>query len=69
MRMLNNEMKKKRGCMYCADLVHGRRNGCPHDECPYHELDKYETYNQYMKQASPLTISQLLKLMNARYCD
>lgn len=27
----------------------GRRNSCPHKECPYTVLDKYDTYEDYMK--------------------
>ena len=25
------------------------QTSCPHDECPYKVLDKYETYEDYMK--------------------
>jgi hypothetical protein len=24
------------------------RTGCPHDECSYHVLDKYDTYEEFM---------------------
>lgn len=54
MRILNGFEKKKRGCIYCADVeqvhhgYHGLRNTCPHDKCPYKVLDKYKTYEQFM---------------------
>ena len=36
---------KKRGCHYCADF----KRVCPHRECPYHELDGFNTYTDYLK--------------------
>ena len=54
MRVIPSFEKKKRGCIYCNDMGHirdgcqGLRNGCPHDECPYNVLDKYDTYEQFM---------------------
>ena len=55
MRVIPSYEKKQRGCQYCNDVGHvrngnqGLRFGCPHDECPYKVLDKYETYEQFMK--------------------
>lgn len=56
-RAVSNKEKKQRGCIYCADaLTEGDRKStyyvgrfCPHLKCPYHELDKYESYGDYMK--------------------
>lgn len=47
MRVVSKEEKKKRGCIYCRD----RRKGgmCKHNECPYHELDEYETYEDFFE--------------------
>lgn len=47
----------KRGCLYCLDHTKKRlepdstkkSHVCIHDGCPYHELDKYDTYGQYLK--------------------
>ena len=64
MKKLNNSMKKKRGCMYCADVVNvEQRNHCPYDECPYHELDGFDSYGQYLKKTNPLSVSKLMKAL------
>lgn len=50
MRHITKAMSKKRGCTkYCADAKM-RRGGKwvrPHESCPYHELDNFETYEDY----------------------
>lgn len=50
MRAVEKEEKEKRGCLYCRDYKskQGKR-GCKHDECPYRELDEFETYEDYFK--------------------
>ena len=53
MRVIPPFEKKKRGCIYCQDMQLTRnkgvkRCGCPHDECPFNVLDKYDTYEQFM---------------------
>lgn len=55
MRQLHRKEITQRGCAYCLESVMKKYGGhalrhCPHDECPYHELDKYETYKEYLKQ-------------------
>lgn len=47
MRIISKKEKKKRGCMYCLDY---KKRRCIHEKCPYHELDKYKTYNEYFKE-------------------
>lgn len=63
MRILKQKEVTKRGCNYCMDMERHKvekeyENGnkhmiyskfCPHDRCPYRELDKFETYDDYMK--------------------
>lgn len=54
MRVVPGYEKKKRGCDYCQDKQRVRegkcfRTACPHDECPYHVLDKYKTYEDFME--------------------
>ena len=54
MRVVSFREKKKRGCWYCTDAQktkdHGCiRTGCPHDVCPYHVLDKYDTYEEFLE--------------------
>lgn len=56
-RNVTDKEKKKRGCIYCMDtLTAGSKQStyyigrfCPYEECPYHELDKYDSYGQYIK--------------------
>ena len=52
MRELKQKTLKKRGCDYCLD--HRKPNAaslhrCIHRECPYHELDGFETYEEFFK--------------------
>lgn len=60
MCQLSEEEKRKRGCIYCADIkkVKGCHVGqvyvkayltCPHDICPYAELDNFNTYKGYLQ--------------------
>ena len=56
MRVLRKAETTKRGCSYCTDIIReriektgGGRSRCPHEECPYKVLDKYDTYEDYMQ--------------------
>ena len=51
MRSVSKNEQKKRGCFYCTDFKTVRRGVkmCKHDECPYHELDEFETYEDYFE--------------------
>lgn len=51
MRAIGIDEKKKRGCRYCLEYKHikGVGNMCKHDKCPYHELDDYDTYEDFFK--------------------
>lgn len=56
MRTITAEEKTKRGCFWCADVASGKVRGdkrkrklCPYTTCPYTVLDKYDTYEDYMK--------------------
>ncbi len=69
MRRILQKERNKRGCPYCLDYQKRKYGGrleyaCIHDECPYHELDKYDTYRKYLKNEG-LTISmkQVFKLL------
>lgn len=63
MRELEKKEIRKRGCDNCLDLKKGRKakkyntsyhyciiNKCPYDKCPYTELNKYDTYGDYLKK-------------------
>ena len=71
MRHLKPNEKRKRGCMFCADMVKdGRRHSCPYAECPYHELDGFDSYSQYLKQKGILSCAQLRTLLKSvTSCD
>lgn len=62
MRELKREEMNQRGCNYC--LIMKRVKGtygngikrwikaltmCPCEECPFHELDKFDDYDDYLK--------------------
>lgn len=54
MRVIRMAENKQRGCNYCKDVIQRNKGyvtqtSCPHDKCPYKVLDKYETYEDYMK--------------------
>lgn len=75
MRVLKAREMCKRGCVYCLDYTKKKAKAdarkkshvCMHDECPYHELDNYSSYTQYLKsEASICSLKQaLLKVVNA----
>lgn len=46
LRLISEKEWKQRGCEYCLDH---QKHSCKHDECPYHELDNVETYEEYMQ--------------------
>ena len=61
MRMVPYFEKKQRGCMYCNHMKakeFGKeiRTACPFDECPYHDLDKYKTYDEFMASDDSLIL-------------
>lgn len=72
MRRLQSKEMCKRGCEFCLDrrkhdfgeVVNGKpikRYACIHDSgCPYHELDKYESYDDYLKHSNHEGIDSLL---------
>lgn len=61
MRRIKKKENIKRGCSYCADMKSIKikedgksymkyENFCIHnDGCPYHELDPYDTYDDYLE--------------------
>lgn len=62
MRLLTFNEKAKRGCYYCTDLtVKNGRKACPYYECPYHELDEFENYGEYLKSKGSTTMTEILR--------
>ena len=59
MREIGFKDMRKRGCQYCLDYQKKQYRGikkkvCIHDECPYHELDGFRSYNAYLKSKGDL---------------
>ena len=59
MRMLTNKEVAKRGCLSCQD-VRGYRN-CPHDECPYTDLDEYESFDEFCETFPEVDLRELFR--------
>lgn len=57
-RLVKQDEQKARGCRYCGHT----RNGwwCPFDECPYHELDNFVKYQDFMR-ATEATVPQIIR--------
>lgn len=54
MRVIPLYEKRQRGCQYCMDMKTIRHEGmtrtaCPYGKCKYKVLDKYESYEEYMR--------------------
>ena len=63
MRIMSIAEIRKRGCKYCLDYkrIRGMGRMCKHDECPHHELDEFETYEDYFKSKPSINIEKILK--------
>ena len=63
MRKLSKNEVEKRGCEYCMDYKFktlGHEQSCTFDACPYHELDDYDTYDDYLKSKTELSVFNFL---------
>jgi hypothetical protein len=61
MRLVLGFEKKQRGCQYCLHSDMKRYKGqvrtfCPHRECPYTVLDKYESYEEFMESEDSMIL-------------
>lgn len=62
MRIVKEDERKKRGCIYCLDYkTHHGYKKCKHDKCPYRELDNYESYEDYFRSRPGISIEEILK--------
>ena len=61
MHVITSKEKNKRGCEYCTDRMRGARarNRCKHDECPYHDLDSFDTYEDYFNSQDTAGIAKI----------
>lgn len=57
-RIIKTDERVQRGCVYCIDAVNTSKSSacsvrvCPHEECPYHDLDSFGTYDEFMKHTN-----------------
>jgi hypothetical protein len=70
MRNLRKNCVEQRGCKYCLDRIppedrgtHHTASKCPHYECPYHELDEVEDYNDYLNGISDIPLGRVLGMV------
>lgn len=67
MRIIHNKERVQRGCIYCEEVMPPEKDGrnprqrkCPHEECPYHQLDGMKTYGEYLDTISTEPIASFL---------
>ena len=68
MREVDQHTQRRRGCIYCADhaLVYGKgcRIVCKYDaNCPYHEMDGYHSYTEYLRKQKPDSLKWIFRRM------
>ena len=70
MRKLKKQCVEQRGCDCCLDRIpptYIRKSDsvsrCPHDVCPYHELDEVEDYKDYLKGISDVPLGRVLGMV------
>lgn len=68
MRKIKRSCLEQRGCSFCLDRIapvvkskYTTSSMCPHNVCPYHELDSVDTYTDYLNSISDLPVGELLK--------
>lgn len=60
---------RKRGCIYCLDhrfekqtpIDTKRFHLCIRGVCPYHELDRFDSYYEYLQHKEESPLAQILK--------
>lgn len=75
MRTIPFYEKKQRGCQYCAHVevvfggtAKGSRTGCPFKECPYTVLEKYKSYEEFMKsEDSKILVNEFFSTVASCY--
>ena len=73
MRIITSYEKRQRGCQYCTDVAtnprqYGERTACPHVVCPFGVLEKYRSYEDYMKSDDcKLLVGEFFKSVSGFY--
>ena len=62
-RVIRKDEQMARGCRFCADS----RNGwwCPFEICPYHTLDGFVKFQDWLK-ANEATVPQIIRKLKGR---
>lgn len=63
MKVLDHKEMNKLECIYCLDYTKRKAEPtstkkshvCIHDECPYHELDAFDSYHKYLKSSASVS--------------
>lgn len=79
MRNLKAKEVKKRGCIYCIDCRTGTgrprheklkagltHHMCIYDSCPYHELDKYKRYGDFLNSKDSVAVDIIIPRLRKR---
>lgn len=55
MKLLDKKEMKQRGCIHCTEMKRKKYkscvenfNFCKYSQCPFHELDGYKDYRDYL---------------------
>ena len=51
MKALDKKEMKQRGCVHCTEMKRKKRKGgnfCKYSQCPFHELDGYKDYRDFL---------------------
>lgn len=65
--------KRQRGCQYCLHMSLQKTKGylhtaCPFNECPYTVLDKYKTFEEFMKsEDSKILVNEFFSTVASCY--
>lgn len=70
MRKLEEKEREQRGCAFCIEqkrdsfpvdngtaIVTRKFYACPHDVCPFTELDEFKQYGDYVKSLGELRLN------------
>ena len=59
-RRLSISTMRKRGCVYCADLI--GNTYCKYRKCPYNDLDEVRSYGEYLQSLADIKIPTIPRL-------
>ena len=66
-RVIQNPERKQRGCLFCLDSSNVG-HVCPHEVCPYVEMDGFTKYTDYLKSTGGDTLSRVMNSAGITGC-